>query len=94
MTSPELCPGGHAWVIGPRKRLATETRDGRHGWATGIRQEGMTVTLSASSGAASLLGTADCQSLRLIIVGDDSWTFVMHPLMGIPTLNEDTARCN
>jgi hypothetical protein len=71
---PELGPGGHAWVTGPRartaletalERLATEIRDGRRGWATGIRQDGMTVTLPASSGAASLLGTADRQSLRL-----------------------------
>jgi hypothetical protein len=93
-------PGGHAWVTGPRartaletalERLATEIRDGRRGWATGIRQDGMTVTLPASSGAASLLGTADRQSLRLMIVGGDGWTFVMHPLMGVATLDEDPA---
>lgn len=98
---PELGPGGHAWVTGPRartaletalERLATEIRNGRRGWATGIRQDGMTVTLPASSGAASLLGTADRQSLRLIIVGGDGWTFVMHPLMGVATLDEDPAR--
>ena len=90
--------GGHAWVTGPRartaletalERFATEIRDGRRGWATGIRQDGMTVTLPASSGAASLLGTADRQSLRLMIVGGDGWTFVMHPLVGVATLDED-----
>ena len=94
-------PSGHAWVTGPRarvaletalERLATEIRDGRRGWATGIRQDGMTVTLPASSGAASLLGTADRQSLRLMIVGGDGWTFVMHPLMGVATLDEDPAK--
>jgi len=98
---PELAPGGHAWVTGARartaldtalERLATEIRDGRRGWATGIRQDGMTVTLPASSGAAALLGTADRQSLRLMIVGGDGWTFVMHPLMGVATLDEDPAR--
>ena len=98
---PELAPGGHAWVTGPRartaletalERLATEIREGRRGWATGIRQDGVTVTLPASSGAASLLGTADRQSLRLIIVGGDGWTFVMHPLMGVATLDDDPAR--
>ena len=97
---PELGPGGHAWVTGPRartaletalERLATEIRDGRRGWATGIRQDGTTVTLPASSGAASLLGAADRQSLRLMIVGGDGWTFVMHPLMGVATLDEDPA---
>ncbi|WP_076069160.1 hypothetical protein [Sphingomonas montana] len=93
-------PSGHAWVTGPRARtaletaldrLATEIRDGRRGWATGIRQDGGTITLPAASGAASLLGTADRQSLRLMIVGGDGWTFVMHPLMGVATLDEDPA---
>lgn len=101
VAAPELAPGDYAWVTGPRartaletalERLATEIRDGRRGWATGIRQDGMTVTLPASSGAASLLGTADRQALRLIIVGGDGWTFVMHPLMGVATLDEDPAR--
>jgi len=47
--------------------------------------------LPASSGAASLLGTADRQSLRLIIVGGEGWTLVMHPLMGVATLDDDPA---
>jgi hypothetical protein len=96
----ELGPSGHAWVTGPRarialetalERLATQIRDGQPGWATGIRQDGKTVTLPASSGAAALLVTADRQSLRLMIVGGDGWTFVMHPLMGVATLDEDPA---
>lgn len=96
--APKLAPAEHAWVTGPRARTALETaldrlaneiRNGRRGWATGIRQDGGTVTLPASSGAASLLGTADRQSLRLMIVGGDGWTFVMHPLMGVATLDED-----
>ncbi|MFC7537182.1 hypothetical protein ACFQPG_07350 [Sphingomonas sp. GCM10030256] len=98
VATPDLVPAGHAWVRGPRartaletalERLATEIRDGRPGWATGIRQDGKTVTLPASSGAAALLGTADRQSLRLMIVGGNGWTFVMHPLMGVATLDED-----
>jgi hypothetical protein len=101
LAPPELASVGHAWVTGPRartaletalERLAIEIRDGRRGWATGIRQDGTTVTLPASSGAASLLGTADRQSLRLMIIGGDGWTFVMHPLMGAATLDEDPAR--
>ena len=97
---PEPDSVGHAWVIGPRartaletalERLATEIRDRRCGWATGIRQDGTTVTLPASSGAASLLSAADRQSLRLMIVGGVGWTFVMHPLMGVATLDEDPA---
>lgn len=100
MAPPTLEPAGYAWVAGPRartaletalERLANEIRIGRRGWATGICQDGRTVTLPASSGAASLLGTADRQSLRLMIVGGDGWTFVMHPLMGVATLDEDPA---
>jgi hypothetical protein len=53
--------------------------------------DGTTVTLLASSGTAALLGTADRQSLRLMIIGDDGWTFVMHLLMGVATLDEDPA---
>ena len=96
--TPEVGPSGYAWVTGPRartaletalERLATEIRSGRRGWATGIRQDGTTVTLPASSGAASLLGAADRQSLRLMLVAGDGWTFVMHPLMGVATLDED-----
>jgi hypothetical protein len=91
-------PVGYAWVTGSRARAALETaldrlaieiRDGRRGWATGIRQDGTTVTLHASSGAASMLGAADRQSLRLMLVGGDGWTFVMHPLMGVATLDKD-----
>lgn len=98
--SSERAPSGYAWVRGPRartalemalERLANEIRDGRPGWATGIRQDGRTVTLPASTGAAALLGTADRQSLRLMIVGGAGWTFVMHPLMGVATLDEDPA---
>ena len=100
VASSELAPSGHAWVRGPRartaletalERLAIEIRDGRAGWATGIRQDGKTITLPASSGAAALLGTAYRLSLRLMIVGGDGWTFVMHPLMGVATLDEDPA---
>lgn len=95
---PALAPAGRSWVtgVGARTalktaldRLAVEIRDGRCGWATGVRQDGTTTTLPASSGAAALLGTADRQSLRLMIVGGDGWTFVMHPLMGVATLDED-----
>jgi hypothetical protein len=91
-------PLGYAWATGAPAGAALETalerfaiaiREGRHGWATGIRQDGTMVVLPASSGAASLLGAADRQSLRLMIIGGDSWTFVMHPMMGIATLDDD-----
>lgn len=95
---PGEAPASYAWATGPRarhaldtalERLALEIRDGRRGWAIGVRQDGTTVTLSASSGAAALLSAADRQTLRLMVVGGDRWTFVMHPLMGVATLDED-----
>jgi hypothetical protein len=91
-------PGDHVWVTGPRartaldtalERLAIEVRDGRRGWAVGIGQDGRSVTLPAASGAASLLGAADRESLRIMVIGGDGWTFVLHPLMGVATLDED-----
>lgn len=97
-SAPDPRPVDHAWATGSRARIAlqtalerfaTELRDGRRGWATGIRQDGTTAALSTSSGAASLLAAADRQSLRLMIVGGDGWTFVMHPMMGVATLDED-----
>ena len=93
VASPALAATGHMWATGARartaletaiERLATEIRNGRRGWSTGIRQDGTTVTLPASSGAAALLGAADRQALRLMIAGGDGWTFVMHPLMALP----------
>ena len=98
---PGLESGSHAWANGARartaletalERLAAEIRTGLRGWATGIRQDGGTVSLPASSGAASLLGAADRQSLRLMIIGGDGWTFVMHPMMGVATLDEDPSQ--
>lgn len=101
VSPPQSAPAGHAWATGPRartaletalERLADEIRHGRRGWATGVLQDGRTVTLPAASGAAALLGTADRQALRLMIVGGDGWTFVMHPLMGVATLDDDPAQ--
>lgn len=98
--TPEYGAGVHAWVNGHSartaletalERLASEIREGHRGWAIGIRQDGTTVTLPISSGAATLLGAADRQSLRLMVVGGGGWTFVMHPLMGVATLDEDPA---
>jgi len=98
VAAPVLSAGGYAWVTGPNartaletafERLNIETREGRRGWAIGVRQDGTTVTLPASLGVASLLCTAERLTLRLMIVGGDGWTFVMHPLMGVATLDED-----
>ena len=70
-------------------RLASEASSGRRGWATGIRQDGGTVVLPSNATPASLLSTADRQELRLVILGGDGWTFVLHPMMGVATLDRD-----
>lgn len=58
------------------------------GGGEGRLNVGVLGLVAASSGVASLLGTADRQSLRLMVVGD-GWTFVMHPLMGVATLDDN-----
>jgi hypothetical protein len=96
--APEPEPVGYAWVNGSRartaletalERFAIETQNGRRGWATGIRQDGTALTLPTSSGAASMLAAADREALRVMLIGGDGWTFVMHPTMGVATLDED-----
>lgn len=98
IATPQTVPTGYAWVTGPRARQALETamtrvldetRAGKPSWATGIRQDGTTTSLTATAGAASLMMTADRMSLRIIIVGGDGWTFVLHPQMGVATLDRD-----
>ena len=92
---PQLAPGSHAWVTGPSarialetalERLATEIRDGRQGWATGLRQDGTTVTLPASSGAVSLLGTAGAGRPLILFLErsrDDGYTWPDHHIFGL-----------
>lgn len=70
-------------------RLAGEAAAGRRGWATGIRQDGNSVVLSSTSTTASLLSAADRQDLRLVVLGGEGWTFVLHPMMGVATLDRD-----
>jgi len=88
----------YAWVAGPAARIALETalkrvleetRRGRRGWATGIRQDGTSMALPATSGAAALISVADRHDLRLVVIGGDGWTHVMHPALGVATLDRD-----
>ena len=70
-------------------RLAGEAAAGRRGWATGMRQDGTAMVLSSTSTVASLLSTADRHDLRLVVLGGEGWTFVLHPMMGVATLDRD-----
>jgi hypothetical protein len=98
---PLPASGDHAaWATGQlaRKgletalaRLADEAVAGRRGWATGIRQDGSSMVLAANASVASLLSIADRQNLRLVLLGGEGWTFVLHPMMGVATLDRDPA---
>lgn len=89
---------GYAWVTGPRARVAMETalerltaegHNGQRGWINGIRQDGTATVIGANASIASILSTADRMSLRLIIVGGEGWTAILHPQMGVATLDPD-----
>lgn len=87
----------YAWATGAKAREVLENglarlsaeRTNAPGWITGVRQDGTSVALSPREGAASLLVGADRRGLRLIVVGGDGWTMVLHPAMGACTLDRD-----
>lgn len=91
-----------AWATGPTARSALDValrrvRDGDgSGWAIAVLADGTTRPLPTHQGAVRLLGDADRLGARLVIIasgkGDTStrpFTFVMHPMMGIATLDDD-----
>lgn len=71
------------------ERLADELHVGHRGWATGIRADGTAMALPTKSGAAHILSIADKDRLLIIVIGGDGWTFVMHPLMGVATIDNN-----
>lgn len=91
-----------AWATGTTARSALDValqrvRDGDgSGWGIAVLANGTTRPLPTLQGAARLLGDADRLGARLVIIasgeGDTStkpFTFVMHPMMGIATLDDD-----
>lgn len=89
---------GPSWVSGSEARRTLENaiamiqedrRQGKEVWITGIQQNGKTCTIRSQASFAEIISQADRESLRLIVLGGDSWTCMMHPEMGIATIEAD-----
>lgn len=84
-----------AWTTGAQARKTLDTalemlKDNRQsGWITMVRTDGTSWRYSTRATAAELLTRADHDKLRLIIIGGNGWTAIMHPQMGIATIEQD-----
>jgi hypothetical protein len=92
----------HAWVSGKKARQVLDVALERHNkerfsgdrslqnesWIRGIRDNGAPVVLDGM-GAPAILAKADRERLKVIVISGQGWSFMMHPLMGIATMEED-----
>ena len=84
-----------AWTTGTQARKTLDTalemlKDNRQrGWITMVRANGTSWRYSTRATAAELLTRADHEKLRLIIIGGNGWSAIMHPQMGIATIEQD-----
>lgn len=99
-TQHSAAQAGPAWVTGAEARRALEAavsladedrRGGRDSWVTGVRQDGTCLNMGRRTGVAEMLAEADRLDLRLVIVAGKGWTCMMHPAMGIATIEGDVA---
>ena len=87
--------GATAWATGAQARKTLDTalemlKDNRqNGWIMMVRADGTSWRHSTRATAAELLTRADHDKLRLIIIGGNGWTAMMHPSMGIATIERD-----
>lgn len=70
------------------ERLVEDRRRGARTWATGVRQDGSGMAMTTSS-VPAILSEADRTDMRLVILGGDGWTCVLHPKLGTATLDLD-----
>lgn len=66
-----------------------DDRKGKYVWITGILQNGRATTFRLTSSVSEIITRADRESIRILTIGGDGWTFVMHPAMGIATIERD-----
>jgi len=66
-----------------------DNRKGKYVWITGILQNGRATTFRLTSSASEVITRADRENIRILTIGGDGWTFVMHPAMGIATIEKD-----
>ena len=89
---------GPAWNTGAAARRTRESaiamaaedrRNGAPTWITGLRQDGRAYQMRSDAGLAEIISAADREDLRLITIAGRDWTCVMHPGMGIATIEHD-----
>lgn len=70
--------------------MAREDRQaGAATWITGIRQDGKAMTMRPEATIGEIISAADREDLRLITIAGREWTCIMHPSMGIATIEHD-----
>ena len=70
--------------------MAREDRQaGATTWITGIRQDGRAMTMRPEATLSEIISAADREDLRLITIAGREWTCIMHPSMGIATIEHD-----
>ena len=91
---------GPSWVSGPEARRTLESAismiqedriQGKPVWITGVHQNGKPSPIRSQASFAEIISQADREKLRLIVLGGDAWTCIMHPEMGIATIETDAA---
>ena len=83
---------GLAQVEFALSRLSAATRSGKPGWIVAIRQDGKAVPITLAPVqmfAARLLSEATRLDARLMVIGGDGWTAVLHPGEGAATIATD-----
>lgn len=89
---------GISWLGGDKARealqsaimmIAEDRQKGKNVWINGIRQDGRQLTIRPQATMGEIVGQADRENLRLIVLGGDEWTCVMHPALGIATIEKD-----
>lgn len=92
----------HAWVNGAKARQVLDVALERHNkerisgerslqiesWIRGFRDNGAPVILDGMT-APAILAKADREKLKVIVISGHGWSFMMHPLMGIATMEGD-----
>ena len=71
------------------RKLKEEGRNGKKGWISMTRQNGTNFLVKADSEIGRITLLADKENIRIIIIGGNGWTCVMHPMMGVATIEMD-----
>lgn len=77
-------------ILANALNLAREDRKtGYQTWMTAMRQNGRATWINERDSAEQILARADRENLRVILIGGKGWTCILHPKMGIATIEMD-----